>query len=300
MEELEKKLKELKEQLNKADPITAPSTRKPVNALGVGWSQDPGTGAFHHSTHGVISTSKHPDGYFSITHGGRPVGRTNTIEEAGAKIKNYVNSLQPLDTGMHSGDPMAMKSEDGMEKSGYGPKGGKQYNPADNAKRKANNVGDRVEGIGQNANVKSYSTKPGQLSAKAQATVEAARAKKLSGPVKHYTPEEIEEYKKKKALEKSQPEWSEDELARRLSGIIPFGQKYQPQPTDEQMFGHLVVTPEQQATMENQYQGKFGNFFSEVQKPLSQLKKFATEEEELAYWSSLGTSGSRDDGSSGY
>jgi hypothetical protein len=74
-----------------------------------------------------------------------------------------------------------------LEKSNYGPKGGGQYNPADNVKRKAKNLTDTV-GAGPNVNVKAYSSKPGQLSAKQQA---AAEAKKLSGPVKQYTPEEI-------------------------------------------------------------------------------------------------------------
>lgn len=77
--------------------------------------------------------------------------------------------------------------DEGFEKSNYGPKGtaaGAQYSPHENQERKANNTGD-VAGQGPNRNVKSYSSKPGQLSAKQQAAREMtpARIKKLSGPV---------------------------------------------------------------------------------------------------------------------
>lgn len=72
-------------------------------------------------------------------------------------------------------------------KSEYGPAGtaaGAQYQPHANQKRKANNTGD-VAGEAPNKNVKAFSTKPGQLSAKQQADKEMspARVKKLSGPV---------------------------------------------------------------------------------------------------------------------
>src|ERR1700677_4098763 len=90
-DELISRLTELKKALCQTQ---AQSTRKPVNSLPTGWSQDAGTGSFHHSTHGVISTSKHPDGYYQVTHGGRSVGRAGSIGEAGAKIKQYVGSLQ--------------------------------------------------------------------------------------------------------------------------------------------------------------------------------------------------------------
>ena len=86
-------------------------------------------------------------------------------------------------------------------KSDYGPPGTAahaQYQPHANQERKAGNTGD-VAGEGPNKNVKSYSSKPGQLSAKQQAAKELspARVKKLSGPVTkpQLTEEEIERYK---------------------------------------------------------------------------------------------------------
>ena len=158
-DELINRLQELKKALTTVDSKQATSNRKPVTGMGLGWSMDPGTGALHHSTQGIISTFKHPDGYYQINHGGRSVGRAMSPADAGLKIKNYVRGLRPDDTGMHNMDPMAMKSED-VEKSGYGPKGAGQYSVADNVKRKANNTGD-VAGEGPNSNVKAYSSKAG-------------------------------------------------------------------------------------------------------------------------------------------
>lgn len=109
-DELINRLTELKKALS--GEVNAQPARSPVSALGVGWSQDPSTGSFHHSTHGVISTIKHPQGFYQIVHGGRPVGRVANIADAGMKIKNYVKTLMPKDTGMQNVNPMAIaKSE---------------------------------------------------------------------------------------------------------------------------------------------------------------------------------------------
>ena len=79
----------------------------------------------------------------------------------------------------------------------------KLYNEVDNIRRKARNTNDQVE-AGQNRNVKAYSTKPGQLSARAQADVQAKQYAKLNKkqPVKtlaDMSPEEIEKIKAKYA-----------------------------------------------------------------------------------------------------
>jgi hypothetical protein len=75
------------------------------------------------------------------------------------------------------------------------------YKLEDNLRRKATNTGEELESVGQNKNVKAYSTKPGQLSMKAQASLENAKLKCLNKkqPVKIYTKEEIEALNKKKA-----------------------------------------------------------------------------------------------------
>jgi hypothetical protein len=74
-----------------------------------------------------------------------------------------------------------------LEKSNYGPKGSGQYNTADNAKRKMNNVG--TERFG-NQSVKSYTHR----------AFEHKVPKGAASPVKTFTPEEIEAYKQKQSV----------------------------------------------------------------------------------------------------
>jgi hypothetical protein len=225
------------------------------------------------------------------------------------------------------------EDEDDIEKSNYGPKKGGQYSPVDNARRKANNL-DPVEGIGPNTNTKAYSTKPGQMSGKAQADlsarIQAAANKKQ--PVKQWTPEEIEAENKKRGLKKSWdqhlPFPSAEEEIMKLAGVeqisgetaaanqlmnlmqgkqmlgknLPASVKAMfaappAQPTDEQMFGHLVVTEEMVKAKEQEWQGAAFNWLAEAAKPITQ--KFASEAEEIAYWNSIKVA-DRDDGKSGY
>jgi len=209
-----------------------------------------------------------------------------------------------------------------IAKSNYGPKGAGQYSAVDNARRKANNLTDQVP-VGPNVNVKSFSTKPGQMSSKAQAgltaRIQAAANKKQ--PVKQFTPEEIEAENKKRGLKKSWgqhlPFPSAEEEIMRLAGVPTqdgesvaanqllslmqgknmLGSQPPPQPTDEQMFGHLVVTEEMAKAKEKEWQGAAFDWLKEATKPIS--KKFASEAEELAYWDSIKVA-DRDDGKSGY
>lgn len=62
------------------------------------------------------------------------------------------------------------------------------YKQSDNERRKANNLTDQLP-LGPNQNVKCYSTKPGQDSAKTQAQKEASKYRRLNRkqPVKHIT-----------------------------------------------------------------------------------------------------------------
>lgn len=244
---------------------------------------------------------------------------------AGGSGKRYAYINDPV-------DKREDEDEDDVEKSGYGPKGGGQYTPADNARRKSNNL-DPV-GVGPNVNAKAISTKPGQMSGKAQASltarIQAAANKKQ--PVKRFTPEEIEAENKKRGLkkhswgqhlpfpsaeeeimklagvvQKSGEESSAQQLAnllagKKMLGDIPMGMRHMfndppAQPNDQQMFGHLEVTEEMAKKAESEWAGTLNNFFAEATKPLSQ--RFRTEEEELAYWSSIKVA-DKDDGKSGY
>lgn len=89
--------------------------------------------------------------------------------------------------------------------------------------------------------------------------------------------------------------WNEDELANRLAGLLPFNRPAKLQPTNEEMFNGMVVSQAEADKAANSFDNKFVDFFKEVQKPINELKKFASEEEELAYWSSIGTSSSASD-----
>ncbi len=105
--------------------------------------------------------------------------------------------------------------------SNYGPKRSGQYSSIDNAKRKANNTGDQT-GFGTNTNTKSYSTKPGQLSMRSQASQEAAKykAKNKAQPVKIYTPEERAALAAKRGIKAA----SEDGVTKQEEMTTPHGQ----------------------------------------------------------------------------
>jgi hypothetical protein len=221
-----------------------------------------------------------------------------------------------------------------MNKSNYGPKGAGQYSLADNARRKMNNTGE-TRGVGPNVNVKSYSSKPGQMSAKQSAdlTARIQRAANKKQPVKIWSPEEIAEENKKRGLTKTawvshnQIPSAEEEILRLAKATAHSGELAAanqlanlmmskqmlgkdahpvvqtmmapppPQPTDEQMFGHLVVNEEMAKKAENQWNNCINNWLVEATKPISQ--RFASEEDEIAYWNSIKIT-DRDDGSSGY
>lgn len=322
-DELIERLGQLKKAIG--DVTNVASNRKPVNALGAGWSQDPGTGAFHHSTHGIIGTFKHPEGGFEVRHGGASVGRVPQIGQAGAMIRNYVNNLGAQSTGMNNrpspnlpagpkmgvGNSWATKSEgDEMDKSGYGPKGSKLYNPADNARRKAGNVG--AERFG-NQSTKAYSK-----------NVMAQKVPKgPAGPVKHYSPEQIaainEANKLKKNAEGSP--WmrhgevpnadyevqrlqitnpaiaGEDAMANQLANMMQSRAMMRPdhrQPSAEafiQAGEAMGLAPSEEAITksEQQWGGAINNWLTEACKPISQ--RFSSEEEEVAYWSSIKVNG---------
>lgn len=320
-EELIERLQQLKKALG--DVTNVSSNRKPVNALGIGWSQDPGTGAFHHSTHGVISTHKTPEGAFEIKHGGGVVGRVGDISQAGAMIRDYVGGLGNMATGMQNRMSPQMPSPTKMgqptQKSDYGKfKGGSQYDPAASARRKMHNVGG--ERFGTQA-VKPYSKNP------FKSKVPSGPA----GPVKQYTPEQIAAINEARKLKKTAEEapWvthnpvpradavpqehfekAEEVMAnqlanmmagkklfnQRLAGQVPlFGMEPPPQPTNEQMFGHLVPSEEQLQKAEYDWANRFNSFFIEASKPIS--ARFSSPEEEEAYWDSIKVSGGsgRDD-----
>lgn len=83
--------------------------------------------------------------------------------------------------------------------SNYGPKKLKLYNENDNLRRKENNTTTELKDLGNNYKVKSYANKESLISNAKQVQREAERLKRLNKkqPVKIYSPEEIEIFKKK-------------------------------------------------------------------------------------------------------
>lgn len=209
-----------------------------------------------------------------------------------------------------------------MNKSDYGPKGAKLYNQADNVRRKANNTGNQT-GFGNNVNTKRYtsakfsnqtpqtdpklkrpqpvkSLKDGTLSPSIAEEIKARANLKKSAWGQHLPfPSAEEEIMKLAKADKTAQ--GEDVLANQLANLMQdkamLGAPPPSQPTDEQLFGHLVVTEEMAKANEQKWQGAAFDWLKEAAKPIGQ--KFASEEEELAYWNSIKVS-DRDDGKSGY
>jgi hypothetical protein len=88
-----------------------------------------------------------------------------------------------------------------------------------------------------------------------------------------------------------------NQLVKLMAGKSMLGVQPPPQPTDEEMFGSGVVTEEMAKAAQHKWNNTFNNWMVEASKPITQ--KFASEEEELAYWNSIKVN-DRDDGSSGY
>lgn len=240
----------------------------------------------------------------------------NSMNTAGGTGKRYAYINDPV-----------QKEEDDVEKSGYGPKGGGQYTVADNIRRKAKNTGEQ-SGFGSNVNTKEYT------SVKFQGTPQTDPKLKRPQPVKTWSPEQIAAENEKRGLKKS---WGqhlpfpsaeeeimklakataatqngEDAAANQLASLMMgkqmLGKDVHPaiaaqftpppsQPTNQELFGHLVVTEEMAKNAENKWNNSFNNWMQEASKPISQ--RFASQAEEEAYWANIKVD-DRDDGKSGY
>ena len=90
-----------------------------------------------------------------------------------------------------------------------------------------------------------------------------------------------------------QPKTGDDVSAQQLADLMVgknmLGVQPPPQPTNEQMFGHLVPSEAQLKKAEDGYYNGINNWLAEATKPIS--SRFASEEEELAYWKSVKVSG---------
>lgn len=265
--ELIDRLNELKKALTATN---VSSNRKPVGALGVGWSQDPSTGAFHHSTYGIISTHKLPEGGFEIRHGGGIVGRVKDIADAGAHIKNYVSGLGSMDTGMFNRPSVQTAATMNDPKLGRAkvPAAGVTYTPAQMAAM--------------------------QEAKKIKKSVESASW------IQHKSvPNADEEVMK---VQRENPAVAgEKHLANQLANMMMSKAMLNPnhrQPTSEDMVmaGEAMgIAPSQEMikSAEQQWAGTMNNWLAEAQKPIS--ARFSSPEEEQAYWDSIKVTGKKDD-----
>jgi len=250
---------------------------------------------------------------------------------AGGTGKRYAYINDPVSQSEHVEGCQCDKCLD-MAKSGYGPKGASQYNPADNARRKANNTGDQT-GFGANTNTKAYT------SAKfAGKDMQSSPAQKRPGPVKtmkDMSPDVVAQIKARHEskltksgwanhnpfpsaeeeimrLAKNKPQDGEEAAAQQLANLMAgksmLGENVPPQvkamfaapapqPTDEQMFGGGVVTEDMAKAAEHKWNNSFNNWMQEAAKPITQ--RFASQAEEEVYWANIKVS-DRDDGQSGF
>ena len=202
-----------------------------------------------------------------------------------------------------------------VKKSNYGPNNAGQYTPADNVERKQNNVGDVVEGIGPNRNVKAYSTRPGRLSAKQAANAEAKKYKRLNRkqPVKVFSPEEIAAHQaaQKDKLAASVDSYDQHEPLskeenRAVNNLVALMHQKSMlrslQPSSEDMIAAgqrmgIGVAPDQIGRADSTWNNTINSWLTEATKPIS--SRFSSEQEEIEYWRSIKVAGG-DESDSGY
>jgi hypothetical protein len=101
-----------------------------------------------------------------------------------------------------------------------------------------------------------------------------------------------------KLLAKNPTQSGENALANQLANVMAgkamLGNTPPKQPTDQEMFGHLVPSEEMVKSAEEGWNGAINNWLVEAAKPIN--SRFSSQEEEDAYWASIKVNGSsRDD-----
>jgi hypothetical protein len=205
-----------------------------------------------------------------------------------------------------------------LNKSNYGPRGFGQYSEVDNIKRKANNVGDVMQDIGPNRNVKAFSTKPGQLSAKQQANQEAKKLNAANRKAPVTTFSEMSEEKKEELRQMYEKKGNKGEIKKSWANHNPIPSVSQTsknsenseivftnqlvkmmqdrqmlnfkQPTNDDFIASgeqmgLGSTKELVKKEQESFNSSINNWLKEATKPISQ--RFSSEEEELAYWNNI-------------
>lgn len=171
-----------------------------------------------------------------------------------------------------------------IEKSNYGPKGMGAYSTVDNIKRKASRTGEEHEHIGQNKGVRQYTTSGSSTNA-AREAAEAKRQAEANkkAPVRTLADMSDEEKKEledryktniKRASEDGGLKKGADVAKEALTtGNLPIMSGSHQQPTDQEMFGHLVKSEQEIKAAEKAWEQSFAKGFDKLKAPIDKLNK---------------------------
>lgn len=108
--------------------------------------------------------------------------------------QGFTQSARDLSIWDHK-DNDANAMEKYLLKSNYGPKNMGLYNTSDNQKRKENNTGESLDNVGQNKNLKQYTTSNSSVQAasdKNTAKEQRKKTKESTKTMKDFSPEELQ------------------------------------------------------------------------------------------------------------
>jgi hypothetical protein len=160
------------------------------------------------------------------------------------------------------------------------PFGQNIYNSTANINRKATRTGEERPEMGRNQGVRQYTTSGSSMSQaheKAQEKEQKAKSKASVRTLKDMTPEEQAEMRAK--YEKPLVKGIDAAKEALTTGNLPVLGSTPSQPTDEQVFGHLVKTEEQVAAEQENYENRMQKTVEALQKPVDHLNKSQVEAE---------------------
>ena len=154
------------------------------------------------------------------------------------------------------------------------PLGSNIYNSTANIDRKATRTGEERPEMGRNQGVRQYTTSGSSM----QQAHEAAAAKEQKAKTKASTRtladmSEEEKAEMKAKYEKPLAKGADVAKEALMTGVLPVLQDAGKQPTDEQVFGHLVKTEEQVQTEKTHWENGVKRSMIEASKPIDQLNK---------------------------
>jgi uncharacterized FlaG/YvyC family protein len=154
------------------------------------------------------------------------------------------------------------------------------YDAAANINRKATRTGEERPEMGRNQGVRRYTTSGSSMSQAHEAIQEKVQRKKSKASLRTFkdmSPEEQAEMKAK--YEKSLVKGIDAAKEALMTGNLPVIGPAHSQPTDEQMFGHLVKSEKEVVAAQENYENRMQKTVEALQKPVDHLNKSAVEVE---------------------